>query len=84
MSRRIVIAILMLTAALVPLSVGAADMQGKVQSVNTDQRTFTLESSITIWLAEGVAIDSVKAGDEVTVSAEERDGKPIATSITIK
>jgi hypothetical protein len=84
MSRHIVIAIMVLAAAFVPLAVSAADMEGKVQSVDTSERTFTLENGTKVWLPEGVAVDSIAAGSEVSVSYEERDGKPVAVSVTVK
>lgn len=84
MSRHIIIAVMVLAAAFVPLAVSAADMEGKVQSVDTGERTLTLENGTKVWLSEGVAIDSVTAGAQVMVSYEERDGKPVAISITVK
>jgi Cu/Ag efflux protein CusF len=84
MVRHIVIAVFVLVAALAPLAALAADMEGKVQSVDTGERTFTLDNGTKVWLAEGVAVESIKEGDEVTVSYDERDGKPVATSVTPK
>ena len=84
MSRHIVIVVMMLAVAFVPLVVSAADMEGKVQSVDTGERTLTLENGTKVWLSEGVAVDSITAGAEVMVSYEERDGKPVATSVTVK
>jgi Cu/Ag efflux protein CusF len=84
MTRHIVIAVVMLIAAAAPLAALAADMEGKVQAVDTAERTLTLENGTKVWLADGVAIDSIKEGAEVTVSYEERDGKPVASSVTPK
>ena len=84
MSRYILIAIVVLTAAFAPLAAFAADMEGKVQSVDTAERTFTLENGTKVWLSDGLAVESLKPGAEVTVSYEERDGKPVATSVTAK
>ena len=84
MTRHIVIAVVMLIAAFAPLAALAADMEGKVQAVDTAERTLTLENGTKVWLADGVAIDSIKEGAEVTVSYEERDGKPVASSVTPK
>jgi hypothetical protein len=84
MSRHIVIAAALLIAVFAPLAAFAADMEGKVQAVDTAERTFTLDNGTKVWLPEGVAIDSIKEGAEVTVSYEERDGKPVATSVTTK
>ena len=84
MSRHIIIAVMVLAAAFVPLAVSAADMEGKVQSVDAGERTITLENGTKVWLSEGVAVDTITAGAEVRVSYEERDGKPVAISITVK
>jgi hypothetical protein len=84
MSRHIIIAVLVLAAALVPLAAIAADMEGKVQSVDTSERTLTLENGTKVWLSDTVAVDDIKPGAEVTVSYEEKDGKPVATSVTAK
>ena len=84
MSRHIVLAVMVLIAAFVPLVVSAADMEGKVQSVDTSERTLTLENGTKVWLSEGVAVESITAGAEVMVSYEERDGKPVAISVTVK
>jgi ferritin-like metal-binding protein YciE len=84
MTRHIVVAVVMLIAAFAPLAALAADMDGKVQAVDTAERTLTLENGTKVWLADSVAIDSIKEGSEVTVSYEERDGKPVASSVTPK
>jgi hypothetical protein len=84
MSRHIVIAVVMLIAAFAPLAALAADMEGKVQAVDTAERTLTLENGTKVWLSEGVAIDGIKEGSEVTVSYEDKDGKPVATTVTTK
>lgn len=84
MSRHIVIVVVMLIAAFAPVAGFAADMEGKVQSVDTTERTFTLDNGTKVWLSDGVAVESIKEGSEVTVSYDERDGKPVATSVTPK
>jgi len=84
MSRHLIVAVALLIAAVAPLAAFAADMEGKVQSVDTGERTFTLENGTKIWLADGVAVESIKEGTEVTVSYDERDGKPVATSVIQK
>jgi hypothetical protein len=84
MSRLIVMTAVMLIAAFAPLAAFAADMEGKVQSVDATERTLTLENGTKIWLSEGVAIDMIKEGADVTVSYEDKDGKPVATSVTPK
>jgi hypothetical protein len=84
MSRHVIIAVLLLAAAFVPVVALAADIEGKVQSVDTSERTFTLENGTKIWLADALSVDDIKPGAEVTVSYEERDGKPVATSVTTK
>jgi Protein of unknown function (DUF1344) len=84
MSRHLVIAVVMLIAVFAPLAALAADMEGKVQAVDTSERTLTLENGTKVWLSEGVAIEGIKEGSEVTVSYEDKDGKPVATTVTTK
>jgi Cu/Ag efflux protein CusF len=62
---------------------GAADVEGKVQSMDTNDRVITLEDGTKLWIAEGVSIDGLKEGAKVKASFEERDGKNVATSVQI-
>jgi len=59
----------------------AAEVEGKVQMVDTVERTVTLDNGTKVWVGDGVAIEDVKEGAEVRVSYEERDGKNVATSV---
>lgn len=61
----------------------AADIQGKVQTVDPAERTIVLEDGTKVWVAEGVSMDTVKEGSTVKASYEERDGKKVATSLEI-
>ena len=83
MFRRIVISTALLVTAFVSAAV-AADIEGTVQSVDSTERTVTLDNGTKIWLPDGVAADGVQAGAQVKVSYEEKDGKPVATSIETK
>lgn len=74
-------------AVMLVLSVGgawAAEIEGKIQKVDPSERTLVLEDGTKIWVAEGVAIDSLKEGSEVKAAYEERDGKNVATSVEVK
>jgi Protein of unknown function (DUF1344) len=62
----------------------AADVQGKIKSVDTSEKSFMLEDGTKIWLGEGVAIETVKEGADVTVSYSEKDGKNVATTVEVK
>jgi hypothetical protein len=84
MMRYIAIGALILFAALVAPAWGGGSMEGKVQSVDASERTVTLDNGTKVWLADGIALDAVKEGDEVKVSYEEKDGKPVATSVEMK
>jgi Cu/Ag efflux protein CusF len=61
----------------------AADVEGKVQSMDTNDRVLTLEDGTKLWIAEGVSIEGLKEGAKVKASFEERDGKNIATSVEV-
>lgn len=84
MFRHLIVAVALLSAVVAPLAAFAADMEGKVQSVDAGERTFTLDNGTKVWLADSVPVESIKEGAEVTVSYDERDGKPVATSVTQK
>ena len=84
MVRRLVIAIALISAVLVPAAAWAADMEGKVQSLDATDRTVVLDNGTKFWLSEAVVIDSLKEGTEVKVSYEEKDGRPVATMIEVK
>jgi Cu/Ag efflux protein CusF len=73
-------------ALLLVVSAGAAwagDVEGKVQSMDTNDRILTLEDGTKLWIAEGVSIEGLKEGAKVKASFEERDGKNVATSVQI-
>jgi uncharacterized protein DUF1344 len=73
-------------ALLLALSIGAwaADMiEGKIQSVDTSDRVFTLEDGTKVWVAEGLPIEKLKEGAQVKASYEVRDGKNVATDIEV-
>jgi len=62
----------------------AAEVQGKIKSVDTTEKSFVLEDGTKIWLGEGVAVDTLKEGAEVSASFTEKDGKNVATSVEVK
>jgi Protein of unknown function (DUF1344) len=82
MIRHIVIAATVALALAAPA--WAADIEGKVQSIDTSERTVTLDNGTKIWLGDDVAVDAMKEGAEVKVSYEEKDGKAVATSVELK
>jgi len=81
--RKMLIVAVVLTLALSGAA-WAADVQGKIKSVDTSEKSFMLEDGTKIWLGEGVAIETVKEGAEVTVSYSEKDGKNVATTVEVK
>jgi uncharacterized protein DUF1344 len=67
------------------LACGAAasgeEIQGKIRSLDSHERAFSLEDGTEIVLAEGVPMTTLKPGRSVKASYEERDGRKIATSV---
>ncbi|HSF04876.1 MAG TPA: DUF1344 domain-containing protein [Methylomirabilota bacterium] len=61
----------------------AADVEGKIRSVDTSDRVIMLEDGTQLWVAEGQAMDDLKEGASVKASYEERDGKKIVTGIEV-
>ena len=84
MVHRFVIAVALLAALVVPSAGWAADMEGKLHSVDATERTVILDNGTKLWLSDAVVVDSLKEGTEVKVSYEEKDGKPVATMIEVK
>ena len=62
----------------------AADVQGKIKSVDASEKSFTLEDGTKVWIGEGVSIEKLKEGSDVQASYEEKDGKNMATSVEVK
>jgi hypothetical protein len=75
---------LIAVVSVAPAAVSAADMEGRVQSVDASERTVILDNGAKVWVSDGVAIDDVKEGAVVKVSYEDKDGRPVATSIEVK
>ena len=61
----------------------AAEIQGKIQSVDTSDRSVVLDDGTKLWVAEGLSMDSLQAGADVKASYEDRDGKNVATSVKV-
>ena len=78
---RLMLVIVLLATPMVALG---AEVQGKVKTVDTSDRVVTLEDGTRISVPDGIALDNVKEGAEITVSYEERDGKNQATDIQTK
>jgi len=57
----------------------ADEVAGKV--VTVDSSTLILEGGTTFTIAEGVSMEGLEPGTEVTVSYEEQDGNLIATEV---
>ena len=62
----------------------AAEMEGKIQTVDTSDRTLVLDNGMRVTVADGVAIEDLREGNEVKVTFEERDGKNVATIVEVK
>jgi hypothetical protein len=75
---------LMVVLALWAVSGWAAEVEGKIQTIDTSDRTIVLSNGTKLSVAEGVSLDTLKEGTDVKVAYEERDGKNIATSIEVK
>ncbi|MBI4608728.1 MAG: DUF1344 domain-containing protein [Candidatus Rokubacteria bacterium] len=73
-------------ALLLALSVASAwaeEIEGKIQKVDPADRMFVLEDGTQLWVAEGLSMDTLKAGASVKATYEERDGKKISTSFAV-
>ena len=74
-----------LSGAALLLAVGIAnaeDVQGTIKEINISEAWVLLEDGTQYILAEGVAMEELKPGDEVTVSYEMKEGKNVATAVS--
>jgi hypothetical protein len=62
----------------------AGDATGKIQSVDTTERVIVLDDGTTLWIAEGLSMESLREGTRVTASYEERDGRNVATLVEVE
>ena len=60
----------------------AEEASGKITAVDLDARTIELESGETFTVDEGVAIEGLQPGADVTVSYEMKDGSNVASEVT--
>jgi hypothetical protein len=61
----------------------AEEVEGKIQAVDSTERTIVLDDGTKLWVAEGVPMESAQQGKSVKASYEERDGKKVATSLEV-
>lgn len=72
-------------ALVLAMSAGAfaADVEGKVQSVDTSERVIILDNGTKLWIAEGLTMEKLKEGSNVKASFEERDGKNVVIILEV-
>jgi hypothetical protein len=73
-----------LSAVALLASVGVAaaeEASGTLENIDEQMRTITLDDGTTYRLEEGVAIEGLFPGEEVTVSYEEQDGEFVAHTV---
>jgi hypothetical protein len=78
--------VLSVVALAVMLAAGAAwaaEIEGKIQTIDAGDRMFVLEDGTRLWVAEGLSMDALKEGAKVKASYEERDGKNVTTSFDV-
>jgi maltose-binding protein MalE len=59
----------------------AEEVSGKIQSLNEDARSITLDDGMTYQLGEGVSLQEFSEGQNVTLSLEEENGQKVAQDI---
>ncbi len=59
----------------------ADETAGKVAQVDPAAGSITLEDGTTFTIAEGVSMEGLEPGTEVTVSYEDQDGTLVATEV---
>jgi Cu/Ag efflux protein CusF len=81
MFKKLAIVALLLAFSAAPL--WAEEVSGKIQKVDTSDRSIVLEDGTQLWLAESVSADDLKEGATVKASYEEKDGKKVVTEIQV-
>ena len=81
MPKKLAIVTLVLAFAVSPL--WAEEVSGKIQKVDTSDRSIVLEDGTQLWLAESVSADELQEGASVKASYEEKDGKKVVTQIEV-
>jgi hypothetical protein len=81
MLKKLAIVALLLAFTAAPL--WADEVSGKIQKVDTSDRSIVLEDGTQLWLAESVSADDLKEGATVKASYEEKDGKKVVTEIQV-
>jgi len=76
--------VLLLLAMCAVGSAWAAEIQGKIKSLDMASRVLGLEDGTQIWVAEGLSMDTLREGASVRATYEERDGRKLATSIEVE
>ena len=79
----ITVAIAVLAMSLAVGSALAAEVVGKIQKIDTDQKMLVLEDGTQMWLADGTGTDKLKEGAKVKLSYAERDGKKWITGVEV-
>jgi 3-mercaptopyruvate sulfurtransferase SseA len=82
--RTMVAIILALILGLSVTAAWAGDVAGKIQAVDPGERVIVLQDGTKLWIAEGLPIESLKEGDSVKASFEERDGKNLVITIEVE
>jgi Cu/Ag efflux protein CusF len=81
MVKKLAIVALFLAFTAAPL--WAEEVSGKIQKVDTSDRSIVLEDGTQLWLAESVSAEDLKEGVTVKASYEEKDGKKVVTEIQV-
>jgi hypothetical protein len=79
-----VLAAALLLATLAPAPAPAGDAEGKIQLLDSAERTVVLEDGTKVWIPDALMDAAIKAGAEVKIVYEDRDGKYVATSVRVK
>lgn len=80
-----VLATLAAAALMTSAAVALADeSSGKIMMIDPATKTLTLEDGTVYELSEGVAIQDLRPGQEVTVSYEVEGGKNVADSVAVQ
>ena len=82
MMRKVVGLMVALVLTLAAATSWAAEIEGKLQSMDVGKGVIVLDNGTQLWLAEGVKHEAIAPGTKVKASYEERDGKKVITKLS--
>ena len=73
----------LLLSVAVGVSAASEEASGTVEEIDETERTITLDDGTTYYLQDGVMLEDISVGHDVTVAFEEQQGDRIAHEVAV-